>query len=55
MDFIFITLSNTGYIKYTLNCLKSLERIGLSPTLLYTHVIGKDGYDILKQSGYECE
>jgi hypothetical protein len=55
MDFIFITLSNTGYIKYTLNCLKSLERIGISPKLLYTHVIGKDGYDILKQSGYECE
>ena len=54
MDFIFITLTNTGYIKYTLNCLKSLEINGIPSTLLHTYVIGKEGYEIIKQNGYEC-
>jgi len=54
MDFAFITLSNSGYIDYTLNCYKSLERIGLSPNILQTYVIGKEGYKIMKDSGYVC-
>ena len=53
-EFRFITLTNTGYIKYTLNCLRSLERIQLSPKLLHIYVIGKDGYNILKQNEYDC-
>jgi len=55
MDFAFITLSNSGYIDYTLNCYKSLERIGLSPNILQTYVIGKEGYKIMKDSGYVCD
>ena len=54
MDFAFITLSNSGYINYTLNCLQSLERIGLSPKILHIYVIGKEGYEIMKQNGYVC-
>ena len=49
----FVTLSNTGYIKYTLNCLESLKRIG-TPIQLHTYVIGKAGYDILKSNGHKC-
>ena len=30
----FCTLTNTGYINYTLNCLKSLEKIGLKDKLV---------------------
>jgi hypothetical protein len=35
--------------------LKSLERIGLAPNILHTYVIGKEGYEIIKQLGYECD
>ena len=50
----FITLSNSGYIKFTLNCLESLKRIGLPSQLLHSYVIGKEGYNILKTNGYKC-
>jgi len=50
----FVTLTNSGYIKYTLNCLESLKRIGVSSKLLHSYVIGKDGYNFLKQNGYTC-
>ena len=49
----FITLTNSGYIGYTLNCLKSLENIN-SPLRLHCYCIGKEGYDILNSKGYKC-
>ena len=52
-DVAFITLTNSGYINYTLNCLESLKRIGLS-SKLHAYVIGKEGYDLLKEKGYNC-
>ncbi|MBI95550.1 hypothetical protein CL656_00140 [bacterium] len=47
----FITLTNTGYIDYTLNCLKSLEKIN-NNVLPNCYCIGKDGYNILLSKGY---
>jgi len=52
-DIAFITLSNTGYINYTLNCYESLKRLNMSQ-LLKTYVIGKDGYEIINNCGYIC-
>ena len=52
MSIGFITLTNTGYIDYTLNCLKSLENIDFKKPL-HCHCIGVDGYNILKDNGYE--
>ena len=49
----FITLSNTGYIDYTLNCLQSLKNINMKKQLK-TYCIGEQGYDILKKD-YMCE
>jgi hypothetical protein len=43
-------LTNSGYIDYTLNCIESLKKIGSLQLQLY--VIGKDGYDKLKEKGY---
>lgn len=50
---VFITLTNTGYINYTLNCLKSLEAIQ-STVPLHCYCIGKTGIDLLNEKGYEC-
>lgn len=50
----FITLTNTGYINYTLNCLKSLESIGFNSSLLHCYCIGKEGFEILKSNKYTC-
>ena len=47
-----MTLTNTGYVNYTLNCLKSLENINYSP-LPHSYCIGKEGYNLLKSKGYE--
>lgn len=52
MDIEFITLTNTGYIPYTLNCLESLTRIGCD-ILPHCYCVGKDGYEILKKKEYE--
>jgi hypothetical protein len=52
-DIAFITLTNTGYINYTLNCLKSLENINFVLPLK-CYCIGKDGYNILKNKNYNC-
>jgi hypothetical protein len=49
----FITLTNTGYVDYTLNCLKSLENIA-APINLVCFCIGKEGYNCLTEKGYEC-
>jgi hypothetical protein len=50
----FITLTNTGYIDYTLNCLKSLENIK-SPDLPQIYCIGADGVQKLQSLGYHAE
>lgn len=47
----FITLTNDGYLDYTLNCLKSLELIEFH-NKLHCYVIGEKGYNILKSKGY---
>jgi len=52
--FIFITLTNSGYVNYTLNCLESLKKIGISTKLLHSYVIGKEGYELIKQKNYSC-
>ena len=49
----FITLTNTGYINYTLNFLKSLENIN-SPIMPTCYCIGNEGYLKLKEKGYQC-
>lgn len=50
----FITLTNTGYVDYTLNCLKSLKNIGMK-TPLKSYCIGEEGYSILKNTNCLCE
>jgi hypothetical protein len=50
----FITLTNTGYINYTLNCLESLRRIG-SEVQLQSYCVGSEGCAKMKQNGYLCE
>lgn len=49
----FITLTNNGYIDYTLNCLKSLEQIN-SPVLPVCYCVGEEAYKTLHDKGYEC-
>ena len=49
----FITLTNTGYIDYTLNCLKSLKNINFDHEL-HCYCIGKAGKEILETQGYKC-
>ena len=44
----FITLTNSGYIDYTLNCIESLKKINATPKL-HCYCIGKEGYDNLKE------
>ena len=53
METAFITLTNTGYIDYTLNCLASLDRIK-SDIDLHCYCIGKEGYEILTSNGHLC-
>ena len=48
----FITLTNDGYLNYTLNCLKSLEQIDFQEPL-HCYTIGEDSHNILKSMGYE--
>jgi len=50
---IFITLTNSGYIDYTLNCLKSLEKIKFTQEL-NCYCIGQSGTEILTKKGYKC-
>ena len=50
----FVTLTNTGYVNYTLNCLESLKRINMKK-LLKVYCIGEEGYAILKQNEVTCE
>ena len=50
----FITLTNDGYIDYTLNCIKSLNDIDLKQKLK-VYCIGNNGYSILQQNNISCE
>jgi hypothetical protein len=52
-DVFFISLTNTGYILYTLNCLKSLEKINFNHPL-HCYCIGEAGYNILKNRKIPC-
>jgi hypothetical protein len=52
MKIAFITLTNTGYIEYTLNCLSTLKNIGLHQEL-HCYCIGEEGYEILKSNNYK--
>ena len=47
----FITLSNDGYINYTINCLKSLELINFKEKL-NCYVIGENCHNHLRSKGY---
>jgi hypothetical protein len=50
----FITLTNSGYIDYTLNCLQSLKNINMQKQLK-VYCIGEKGYSILQKNGVLCE
>ena len=50
----FITLTNTGYIDYTLNCYESLKHINLN-IHLKSYCIGDLGCSILHSNNYQCE
>jgi len=49
----FITLTNSGYVEFTLNCLESLKRINFSIPL-HCYCIGKRGFDMLESTGYKA-
>jgi hypothetical protein len=51
MKLAFITLTNSGYINYTLNCLKSLERIS-TQILPVSYCFGAEGHNRLLANGY---
>jgi hypothetical protein len=48
----FITLTNNGYLPYTLNCLASLDSIGVKD--ITSHTIGSESYMALKSKGYSA-
>ena len=47
----FITLTNNGYLDYTLNCLKSLELINFKVPL-HSYAIDQQCHNFLKSKGY---
>lgn len=55
MNIKFITLTNKGYIKYTLNCLESLERCGIDIDFLICYCVDEYAYKILSESGVNCK
>ena len=50
----FITLTNSGYIDYTLNCLESLKNIN-SELELKSYCIGQNGYKALQKQNNLCD
>lgn len=48
-----ITLTNTGYVQYTLNCLKSIKNTG-EDLKVQSYCIGGEGAKILESEGYSC-
>jgi len=53
MKITFITLTNKGYLPYTLNCLKSLDNIGI--TELKCYAIGKEAYQRIRRVNEHAE
>ena len=51
MNIKFITLTNDGYLDFTLNCLKSLEKINFKGNL-HCYCIGEKCYNVLKDKKY---
>ena len=49
----FITLTNLGYIDYTLNCLRSLDDINFCKNLK-CYCIGQKVFDNLQSKNYQC-
>ncbi|PWJ55062.1 nucleotide-diphospho-sugar transferase [Dyadobacter jejuensis] len=47
-----ITLTNEGYLKYTLNCLLSLKKIGVND--IKTYSIGKKAFHAIRDAGYQA-
>ena len=50
----FITLTNTGYVDYKLNCLRSLKNINMKKQLI-VYCIGEEGYRLLNNNNFMCE
>ena len=53
-DVAFITLTNNGYIDYTLNCIESLKKINSNFELM-CYCLGKKGIKLLNDKGYSCQ
>ena len=51
MDIKFITLTNKGYIKYTLNCIASLERCGIDKSELVAYCMDEEAYRLFLELG----
>tara|TARA_A100001015_G_scaffold169190_1_gene188061 strand:- start:215 stop:919 length:705 start_codon:yes stop_codon:yes gene_type:complete len=49
-----VTITNKGYIDYTLNCLKSFEKSGLDPNILECWCIDEEVYNQLKELSYNA-
>lgn len=47
----FVTLTNDGYLDYTLNCLESLKRVGFKQSL-HCYCLGEEAYNTLKKKGH---
>jgi hypothetical protein len=50
----FITLTNNGYVDYTLNCLESLKKINTKKQLK-VYCVGEEGYNNFISKNIECE
>jgi len=55
MNIKFITLTNKGYIKYTLNCLESLERCGIDKLSLTCYCIDQECFSFFSDLGLNAE
>jgi hypothetical protein len=48
----FITLTNNGYVGYTLNCLESLKKIK-NQLNIHIYCVGKTSFDLFNRKGYK--
>ena len=48
----FITLTNKGYLSYTLNCLESLRKIRANK--LHTYCIGRDAFETIERRRFQA-
>lgn len=53
-DIRFITITNSGYLKFTKNCYASLKANKIAP-ILTSVTLDKDAYNSLTELGYPCE